>query len=61
TMLNGSVREVEEEAKTCIDAAAEGGGFILATGDQCGRDTPDENLFALVEVAKTYGRYPTQS
>ncbi|MBI3787234.1 MAG: hypothetical protein HY276_03165, partial [Ignavibacteriales bacterium] len=54
TMLNGSVREVEEEAKACIDAAAEGGGFILATGDQCGRDTPDENLFALVEVAKTY-------
>lgn len=58
TMLNGSVQDVEREAKACIDAAAHGGGFILATGDQCGRDTPDENLFALVEVAKTYGRYP---
>lgn len=57
TMLNGSVADVEREAKACIDAAAAGGGFILSTGDQCGRDTPDENLFALVEVAKTYGKY----
>ena len=32
-------------------------GFILSTGDQCGRDTPDANLFALVETARRYGRY----
>ena len=57
TMLNGSVEDVEREARACIDAAAEGGGFILATGDQCGRDTPDENLFALIDVGKTYGKY----
>lgn len=57
TMLNGTAADVMREARACIDAAAAGGGFILATGDQCGRDTPDENLFALVEVAKTYGRY----
>ncbi|MBF8249344.1 MAG: cobalamin B12-binding protein [Bacteroidetes bacterium] len=57
-MLKGSPREVEEEAKACIDAAASGGGFILSTGDQCGRDTPDDNLFALIEAAKMYGRYP---
>lgn len=58
TMLNGSVEDVKREAMACIDAAGKEGGFILSTGDQCGRDTPDENLFALVEVAKTYGRYP---
>ncbi|MCL5267353.1 MAG: hypothetical protein M1469_04525 [Bacteroidetes bacterium] len=57
TMLNGSVKDVEAEAKWCIDAAAKGGGFILSTGDQCGRDTPDDNLFALVETAKNYGKY----
>lgn len=57
TMLNGKPEDVEQEAKACIDAAAAGGGFILSTGDQCGRDTPDENLFTLVEVAKTYGTY----
>lgn len=56
-MLNGSVEDVEREAKKCIDDAAAGGGYILSTGDQCGRDTPDENIFKLVEVANTYGKY----
>ena len=39
------------------EAAAVGGGFILSTGDQCGRDTPDENIFRLVETVRRYGRY----
>jgi len=56
-MLKGSVEDVERAAKQCIDDAAAGGGFILSTGDQCGRDTPDENIFKLVEVCSTYGRY----
>jgi len=34
-----------------------GGGSILSTGDQCGRDTPDENIPAMVDVAGDYGRY----
>jgi uroporphyrinogen decarboxylase len=56
-MLMGSPADVEREARAAIDAAGAGGGFILSTGDQCGRDTPDANLFKLVEVAKTYGKY----
>ena len=56
-MLRGSVEFVKAAARKAIDDAAKGGGFILSTGDQCGRDTPDANLFALVEVCKTYGRY----
>ena len=56
-MLRGTVDEVERAAKKCLDDAAEGGGFILSTGDQCGRDTPVENLWKLVEVCKTYGKY----
>lgn len=56
-MLRGSVQEVERAAKEAIDDAAEGGGFILSTGDQCGRDTPDENIFKMIEVARTYGKY----
>ena len=35
----------------------EGGRFILSTGDQCGRDTPDENLYAMIETVKEYGVY----
>ncbi len=56
-MLRGSVKDVIAAAKKAIDDAGEGGRFILSTGDQCGRDTPDENLFAMVETARTYGRY----
>ena len=56
-MLIGTTDDVEMAAKRAIDDAGANGGFILSTGDQCGRDTPDENIFKLVEVAKTYGRY----
>lgn len=56
-MLNGTVEEVIRASKQAIDDAAEGGRFILSTGDQCGRDTPDENIFAMIETARTYGKY----
>ena len=56
-MLFGSVQDVIDASKKAIDDAAEGGGFILSTGDQCGRDTPEENIFAMIETARTYGRY----
>ena len=56
-MLRATPEQVEEKCKRAIEAAGDGGGFILSTGDQCGRDTPDANLFKMVEVAKTYGKY----
>ena len=56
-MLRGSAKDVEDASKKAIDDAAEGGGFILSTGDQCGRDTPDENIYTMIEVARTYGKY----
>jgi len=56
-ILRGTVKNVIEASKKAIDDAAEGGRFILSTGDQCGRDTPDENIYAMIETAKTYGKY----
>ncbi len=56
-MLYGSVDDVIAASKKAIDDAGEGGGFILSTGDQCGRDTPLENLHAMVDTARTYGKY----
>jgi uroporphyrinogen decarboxylase len=56
-MLKGSIEDVELAAKKAIDDAGAGGGFLLSTGDQCGRDTPEANIFKLVEVARTYGKY----
>ncbi|MFH1005954.1 MAG: uroporphyrinogen decarboxylase family protein [Candidatus Latescibacterota bacterium] len=56
-MLRGTPEGVERASIEAIDDAGKGGGFILSTGDQCGRDTPEENLFRMVEVARTYGKY----
>ncbi|MFA7186186.1 MAG: uroporphyrinogen decarboxylase family protein [Victivallales bacterium] len=56
-MLNGTVDEVIQASRKAIDDAAEGGRFILSTGDQCGRDTPFENLHAMIETARSYGKY----
>jgi uroporphyrinogen decarboxylase len=56
-MLRGTPELVREKAIKAMRDAGQGGGFILSTGDQCGRETPDENLFALVEAAKKFGAY----
>jgi len=57
TMLNGSPEDVEREAKRCIESASAGGGYILAVGDQTPYWTPPENISALVESARKWGRY----
>ncbi|MEW5944790.1 MAG: uroporphyrinogen decarboxylase family protein [bacterium] len=56
-MLHGTPDEVEKECIQAIRDAAPGGGFILSTGDQCGRDTPDENILRMIQTAHRFGRY----
>lgn len=56
-MLRGTPALVREKSLQAMADAGVGGGFILSTGDQCGRDTPDENLFALMETAREFGVY----
>lgn len=56
-MLNGTPQRVKEACRKAIEDAGKDGGFILMTGDQCGRETPEANLFAFVEAAKEFGRY----
>lgn len=56
-MLNPDVNVVHDAAKRAIADAGAGGGFILSTGDQCGWNTPEENIFELVRTAETYGVY----
>jgi hypothetical protein len=45
-------------ALKAIRDAGEGGGFILSTGDQCGRDTPEASLYEIVQTAREFGTYP---
>ncbi len=57
TLEKGTPQEVEEEAKKCIEDGAEGGGFILSSGDEVPFDTPEQNLKAMINAGKKYGVY----
>lgn len=57
-MLFGSVADVRRASLQALLDAGEGGGFILSTGDQLGRDTPEENIREMIAVAKEFGHYP---
>ena len=57
-VMLGNTRQVRLEALRAIRDAGQGGGFVLSTGDQCGYNTPYENIIEIVKVAKEYGQYP---
>jgi MtaA/CmuA family methyltransferase len=56
-LSSGTPAEVEAACREAIELLAPGGGFILGPGCALGTDTPAENIHALVESAKQYGRY----
>jgi len=56
-MLMGSPSEVFMQARKCIDATGEGGGFILSSGCEIPLDAPHENVKSMVEAARRYGGY----
>ena len=56
-LRDGNPEDIEKAVKKCIDDAAEGGGFTLASADGVLRDTPFENITAMVEAGKKYGKY----
>jgi len=55
-MVTGGPKEVKEYCRKLIDICAPGGGFILAGGAHVDHGNPD-NLRAMMEAAKEYGRY----
>ncbi len=57
-MLRGTPEQVEEECKRCIRIGATGGGYILSLGGGPSMETPEENVDAMVNAAKKYGKYP---
>ncbi|MEI6279791.1 MAG: uroporphyrinogen decarboxylase family protein [Verrucomicrobiae bacterium] len=54
---SGTPAEVEEACREAIEIMAPDAGFILGPGCALGTDTPADNIHALVEAAKKYGRY----
>ncbi len=56
-MLQGTPEEVRAAARRCMDDAGRNGRLILSPGCELPRDTPHANLEALIDEARTYGRY----
>jgi uroporphyrinogen decarboxylase len=57
TMLRGTPEQVQAEAQAVIRKAGGGGGYIMAAGCMVPRDTPEENMQAMVRAAHEFGRY----
>ncbi len=53
----GTPEEVREEVQRRIDDLAPGGGYVLASVHNIQSEVPPENVCAMFEVAKEYGRY----
>lgn len=57
-LREGTVSEVEQQVIACIRQAAPGGGYILASDHSLNNGQKIENIVAMFEAAKKYGRYP---
>ena len=59
--LPGTQQEVVDEVRRRIRQLAPGGSYILAPANHIQADTPPENVIALYEAARRYGRYPIEA
>lgn len=51
-MLQGAEEDVVKAARGCLEAAAEGGGYVLMPGCDLPPDVPLDNVRAMIRVAK---------
>lgn len=57
-LCTGTPEQVAQEVRDCIAKAARGGGYILSSSNTIHRGVKPENLLAMVEAARRYGKYP---
>ena len=56
-LLHGSAEDARQETINCINSAKEGGRFILGANCAVPRDTPAENMRAVVSALNEFGYY----
>lgn len=56
--MPSTIENVVAEARQRIAQLAPGGGYILAPSNHLQMDVPPENVIALYDAAREYGRYP---
>ncbi|NJD03794.1 MAG: hypothetical protein FIA99_14620 [Ruminiclostridium sp.] len=52
TLIRGTAEDVKREVREIKEAFAGSARMIIGTGDQVGRETPEENILAMIEEAK---------
>jgi hypothetical protein len=52
TLIRASPNDVRREVREILAAFKDNPRLIVGTGDQVGRETPEENLYALIDEAK---------
>ncbi|MCU0575713.1 MAG: uroporphyrinogen decarboxylase family protein, partial [Desulfobacterota bacterium] len=57
-LVFGSQEEVKQVVKETMRQAAPGGGYIISSSNSIHPGCKPENYLAMVEAARTYGRYP---
>jgi uroporphyrinogen decarboxylase len=57
TLIYGSEKDVEKEVLEILEAFKGEARLIVGTGDQVGKETPEENIWTMIETVKKYGRY----
>ena len=58
TLQHGTPEEVELECKEMIEKAGRDGGYILSASGCLSKETPIENLDAMLSAAEKFGTYP---
>ena len=58
TLPFGTPDDVRNEVRQRVQTLAPGGGFIFCTAHNIQADTPIENVVALFEAYRTFGKYP---
>lgn len=53
----GTVEDARQEALRCLRDGMDGGGYVLATGDEVPADAKLDNLKAMVDTVQEHGRY----
>jgi uroporphyrinogen decarboxylase len=56
TLIKGTPPSVRNEVEEILSVFQDSDRLIIGSGDQVGRETPDENIFAMIEAVRNYSK-----
>ncbi len=60
-LTHGTVEDVAAQARALVRGLAAGGGYIFSSSNSIHDGVKLENLYAMLDTVKKYGRYPIQA